>query len=163
MKKPVTQAAIQPTSHSAANEISTQTANQIRQPPHPTPFSGFCATTHLYVDDEKEWRVGPRLDERHPVSHPPVSADVVHTEQVMPAVWFEFGLVWSGWSGYCRFGLVWFGSVLFGLCLVQWGCGLSLFFFRFRFFFLVYVSEWRGGAEPGGGERGQWLAAQEEK
>lgn len=39
---------------------------------------------YLDVDDEEERGVVPRLEERHPVLHPPVGTDVVDSEQVMP-------------------------------------------------------------------------------
>lgn len=71
-----------------------------------------CAATHLYVDDEEEGRVRARLDEGHSVPHATVSADVIHPEQVVPALQRGSGCFESGWV--CEsvwFGLVWFGSI----------------------------------------------------
>lgn len=42
-----------------------------------------CIEVYLDVDNEEKRRVGPRLQERHPVLHPPVSADVVNPEQMV--------------------------------------------------------------------------------
>ena len=92
-----------------------------------------CTTTHLYVDDEEERGVGARLDEGYPVSHPAVSADVVHPEQVVPA--FLFSLV-------CR------GSMRLVLIRLGFGVvssGLALVWFRFGFgLVLVLVWVWFG-------------------